>query len=154
VEIFAEAAQRVREATGIVTVLVTGPLYEGTVNEDRGVIVRRSMSPERFVDLMHDAELLSIGGGSSVGQAVAMRRVVVAVPLGGSDQQDRVARYAGMGLVEACRPDARELARVVEDLLADRERCRSMIERARSLRIQNGLDTALHRLSLLLAQES
>jgi hypothetical protein len=112
------------------------------------------MSPERFVDLMHDAELLSIGGGSSVGQAVAMCKVVVAAPLGGSDQQARVARYAGMGLVEARRPDARELARAVGDLLADRGRCRTMLARARSLRIRNGLDTALHRLSLLLAQDS
>lgn len=154
VEIFAEAARLVRQATGILTVLVTGPLYEGTVNEGPDVIVRRSMSPERFVDLMHDAELLSIGGGSSVGQAVAMRKLVVAAPLGGSDQQDRVAWYAGMGLVEACRPDARELARVVGDLVADRERCRTMLARARSLRIRNGLDTALHRLSLLLAQDS
>jgi hypothetical protein len=150
VEVYAEAARAVGQATGITTVLVTGPLYTGTVEEGPGLIVRRSLSPEQLVDLMYGADLLAIGGGSSVGQAVAMRKVAVASPLGGSDQQDRVARYAAMGLVDACGPDARELARAVERLLADHARRESMLERVRALEARNGLDTALHRLSLLL----
>jgi len=153
-DLYIEAAQRVSRESDLATVVITGPLHEGELGETPGVIVKRSLAPERLADLMHDAAILVLGGGSSVGQAIAMHKPLVASALGGSDQAERVSRYAEQGLLVSCAPEPSGLAESVLGLHADPARRRAMLERQSARSIRNGLETALDSLAELVRVDS
>jgi len=153
-EVFIEAARLVSEASDLATIVIAGPLHEGNLTGSPSVIVKRSLSPERLADLFHEAEILVIGGGSSVGQAIAMRKLIVASALGGSDQAERVARYAEQGLLDSCAPEPGPLADSVLALHGDEDRREAMRTRQAALPLRNGLDTALDSLADLLRGSS
>jgi hypothetical protein len=142
-EVFIEAARSVAEGSDLEAVVITGPLYKGALRESPGVTVKRSVSPERLADLMHAAEILVLGGGSSVGQAIAMRKPVVAAALGGSDQGERVARYDEQGLLVQAPPDPSRLATSVLSLYQDASRLQSLARRQALAPMRNGVDVAL-----------
>lgn len=153
-EVFIEAARLVSEATDLAAIVIAGPLHEGKLSDSPSVIVKRSLSPERLADLIHQAEILVIGGGSSVGQAIAMRKLIVASALGGSDQAERVARYAEQGLLDSCAPEPGRLAASVIALHEDEARRGAMRNRQAALPLRNGLDAALDSLADLLRGSS
>ena len=153
-EVFIEAARLVSEGSELATIVITGPLHEGKLTAAPSVIVKRSLSPERLADLIHEAEILVIGGGSSVGQAIAMGKLIVATALGGSDQAERVARYAEQGLLVSCAPEPDLLAGSVLALHGDEARRHAMRDRQAALPLRNGLDTALDSLAGLLRGSS
>jgi hypothetical protein len=149
-EVFIEAARLVSERSDLSTIVIAGPLHEGELNGSRSVIVKRSLSPERLADLIHDAEIVVLGGGSSVGQAIAMGKLTVAAALGGSDQAERVARYAEQGLLAGCAPEPHRLSESVLVLYGDEDRREAMRTRQAASPMQNGLDLALDSLADLL----
>jgi len=149
-DVFIEAAQLISQGSDLATVVIAGPLHEGELHDSPGVIVKRSLSPERLADLIHEAEIVVIGGGSSVGQAIAMRKLIVATALGGSDQAERVSRYADQGLLFSSAPESSRLAESVLALYPDSARCEAMRGRQAALSMRNGLDTAVDSLAELL----
>jgi hypothetical protein len=149
-EIFVDAARQVSEQSSLATIVVAGPLHVGELTVPPQVIVRRSLSPEQFADLMFLAEIVAIGGGSSVGQAIAMHKPVVATALGGSDQAERVARYAAQGLVASSDPEPGGIARAVLELHRDPSQQELMRTRQDGARMRNGLETALASLTDLI----
>lgn len=148
-DVFIEAAQRISEGSDLAAVVIAGPLHEGELIDSPGVIVKRSLSPERLADLMHEAEILVIGGGSSVGQAIAMRKLIVATALGGSDQAERVSRYAEQGLLLSSTPEPSRLAESVLGLYGDPARREAMLARQDDVAMRNGLETAVDSLTEL-----
>ena len=148
--VFIDAARRVSERSELATVVIAGPLHEGELGGAPGVIVKRSLSPERMADLMHEAEILVIGGGSSVGQGIAMRKLIVASALGGSDQADRVSRYAAAGMLVSSAPEPSQLAESVLTLCGDPVLQEAIRDRQAALPMRNGLDTAVESLAELL----
>jgi hypothetical protein len=149
-DVYIEAAQRVARESDLSTVVIAGPLHEGELGETTGVIVKRSLVPERLADLMHEAAILVLGGGSSIGQAIAMRKPIVAAALGGSDQTERVTRYAEQGLLVNCAPDPSALAESVLGLHGDPNRRQGLLQRQSALSMRNGLETAMDSLADLL----
>jgi hypothetical protein len=149
-EVYIEAAQRVSEESDLATVVIAGPLHEGELRETPGVVIKRSLVPERLADLMHGAEILVLGGGSSVGQGMAMHKPIVASALGGSDQAERVSRYAEQGLLVSCVPEPSPIAESVLELYGDAARRQAMLERLSALSVSNGLETAVDSLAELL----
>jgi hypothetical protein len=148
-EVFAEAAQSVVGSTGLSAVVLTGPLYTGAMTSREGLVIEHSLSPEHVVDLIHDAELVVTGGGSVVGQALALEKIVVATALGGSDQTARVRACADQGLIISCGSDANALSTAVMGLLSDAPQRAAIGKRVATLGMRNDLATAMNRLARL-----
>ena len=150
-EIFAEAAGRVREETGMATVLVQGPLYEGDAPPPPGVLVVKSLEPEQMIDLLAGAEVIACGGGDIIAQALANERPCVAADAGGLDQPDRIRGFAEAGLIEASPLDACELADRMSRLARDADHRGALGERVAASGLRNRVTDALDCLEPLLA---
>jgi hypothetical protein len=148
-EVFAAAARSVVGSTGLSAVVLTGPLYKGEMASREGLVIQHSLSPEHVIDLVHDAELVVTGGGSIIGQALALRKMVVATALGGSDQTARVRSCADQGLMVSCGSDADALAAAVTRLLSDPAQRAAIGERVAALGMRNDLATAMDHLARL-----
>lgn len=149
-EIWLDAARRVHAATGARCVAVMGPLYAGAAEGGADVVTLPSLAPAELCDLAHDAELLAIGGGSLLAQALALGRPCVASPAGGPDQARRIASCSRGGLVEAAATDPEAIARAVIGLWRDPERRGALRARAAEARVANALPQALEALARLL----
>jgi hypothetical protein len=88
-----------------------------------------------------------------VGQAIAMQKLIVATALGGSDQAERVSRYADQGLLFSSAPESSRLAESVLALYADQAGREAMRDRQAALSMRNGLDTAVDSLARLLRSQ-
>ncbi|MGI9590665.1 MAG: hypothetical protein ACR2P8_04795 [Myxococcota bacterium] len=150
-EIFAEAAGRVHEATGLACVVVLGPLYDGPTSGVADVIAVPALSPHEMIDLVSGAQLVACGGGGLMGQALATGRVCVAAPAGGSDQPGRIARCEEAGLLAASPLAADAIAERALALLADDERRAGIGQRIEQSGLRNGLPHALSLMEGLLA---
>ncbi len=148
-EIYSEVACELSSSTELKSVVVTGPLHTGRLDATSGVVAERSLSPEHMVDAMFGAEFVVSGGGSSVIQALAMRKPVVAAPLGGSDQRQRVRQFSAQGLIVPSRPDARHLGAAVLALARDRAQREALRRRVERVDLHNDLDLALRQLETL-----
>lgn len=153
-EIFIGVAEQVTEATGLRSVVVTGPLYTGSLAKTDRVIVERSLHPEHMADLMQGAALVAVGGGASLVQALALRKLVVAAPLGGSDQRGRVRRCAELGVLVESNPDRGSLAAAILTLLGGGPRRDELRRRVEALELHNDVERALGRLISLMGQRS
>jgi hypothetical protein len=153
-EIFAEAAGRAREATGLATVTVLGPLYAGEELCPPGVIVLESLEPDAMIDLLANAEVVACGGGDLTAQALTNRRPCVVAPTEGLDQPQAVRALEKEGLIEASPLGARELADRAIRLLRDADRRDSLCKRVEARGLRNGLTEALDRLGDLIASKA
>ena len=150
-EVFAEAAGDVAAKLGIRALVVMGPLYRGPLAEMPGAILVPSLSNTHMIDVIHDARLLVIGGGSLVAQALACQRVCVAVPAGGKDQEVRIRQLSNLGVLAAAELHADSMSRAVVQLLQDLDRYRAMQVRVQELGIRNGLPDVIAGLERLLS---
>ncbi|MFH1176955.1 MAG: hypothetical protein V1750_06070, partial [Acidobacteriota bacterium] len=148
--IFAAAAARVAAATGVQAVAVMGPSFSGAAAGSPGVRTLPSLPHEQLMDLLHDAHVAVINGGTTLTQALAQQRVCVTVPIA-SDQHLRVQRCARAGVVVPAGLDADELAATVTALLADSQRHQAIAARVAALGMENGVPKALASLERLLA---
>jgi UDP:flavonoid glycosyltransferase YjiC (YdhE family) len=94
------------------------------------------------MDLLHDAELVVTGGGATLLQALAQRKVCVAAPVAG-DQPERIRLCAERGLVQPVELAAEAIGRAVAALLADRPRRLAMIRALRRSGVRNELRDAV-----------
>lgn len=136
-EVFVEAAERIRAASGIECLCLLGPLYEGTAGGGT-VMTLKLVAQGRFVALMRRAQVVVCNGGHSLNQAMACGAVCVAAALGGDDQPGRIAAYAKAGLLRAAEPNAAALADAV---LAQLQSVQQQAVRARvaAYAVRNGL---------------
>ena len=104
-----------------------------------------------LVGLLHDAALAIVNGGSLMLQALAQCVPVVAAPIA-RDQDARIARSAGLGLLRAARLDASDIAGSAQALLADEHDCAAMRARQRDLGLRNGVHVAADAIARLLAE--
>ena len=149
-EIFAEAAGLVASETDLSVVTVMGPLHKGHLPSLPGVITVPSVSNQHMIDLIHDARLLALGGGSIVFQAIALRRVCVAAAIGGRDQNRRVHQLAQQGMIEAAEPTPTSLSHAILRLLNDRDRMHAIQARVDDSGVSSGLSMAMDAIERLL----
>mgnify|MGYP002028823453 CR=1 FL=1 len=149
-EIFAEAAARISQETGIRCVVVMGPLYPGDLPEYEGVVVLSSLPEFELIDLMSNARLVVCGGGDIVSQSLALGRVCIAATTGSKDQLDRIRKFSGLGLVQAAETDVESIGGAVISMLED-EACFEKIQRrVLDAKVENGLPKALEAIGELL----
>ncbi|MDB5988586.1 MAG: hypothetical protein JWR16_3639 [Nevskia sp.] len=136
-EIYLSAAEQIAAETGLECLTLLGPLYEGSARGTR-TLTTKTVSPSQFIDLMRCARLLVCNGGHSLTQAIACGVVCIAAPLGGGDQEGRIAAYKAVGLVQGCAPTA---AAIVEATLAllDPETYRRQRMRVVAEKMVNGI---------------
>lgn len=143
--VFAEAAGRVAAREGIAVQVITSG---AAVGDDAGREPHGEPGVERIPGLQQGALIARMrgaavvvtgGGGGTLPQALSVGAACVAVPLGGSDQQDRVRHLAERGWCVAAEPSAESLAAATTALLADDGQRRQIRERLAVLGLRNGL---------------
>lgn len=149
-EIFANAAGLVAAAMPVKVVLVLGPGYRGDAGRLPGVIRIPSLSHGEMSDLVHDADLLAINGGTTMTQALALNKPCIAVPIA-EDQPPRVRRCAKKRLVVHGTLDADAICGEVLNLLDDPGRRGELIARVTALGLTNGARLAADALERLVA---
>jgi hypothetical protein len=148
--IFGRAALDVHHATGRPVVWVRGPNYAGEGLNSTGIVQLDAVPPEQMMDLLANARLAVVNGGSLLLQALGTNTVTIAAPIAG-DQPQRIAACVRLGLAVACRLRAEELSAAAVELLADTSRCDSMRDRMRQLALGNGAQQAVAAIGRLFA---
>lgn len=150
-QVFAQAAQRVVAATDSSAIVVTGPAFQGETATVPGVKVLRAVSNARMIDLIHDASLVAVNGGTTLTQALAHRRVCVAAAVA-NDQPRRVRRCHELGLLEQSPLEAIPIGDAIVALLQDPERQEAIRRRVEQIGLTNGLPRAVEALNRLVRE--
>lgn len=109
-EIFHDAAQRLRQASGLRAVVVMGPQYRGDIKSDPDVVVIPSLPTTALGALLARARLAVIGAGNMLSsQALAAGLPLVLTATGGRDQPRRIRKLKKRDDVSAARLDAEAL---------------------------------------------
>lgn len=148
-EIFAEAASIVAQKSGKKCIAVMGPNYNGRLPEHDGVILVPAFANDEFIELIHDAEILVIGGGSIIAQGLANKKVCVAIPTAG-DQHARIQKAEELQVIVSSDLDGKDISKAVLMLLEDKKCYKRLQEKVNTLNIKNGLPDAIQAVSLLL----
>ena len=144
---FQEAARRL-SATGALCVVVGAPA--ATAAPD--VLCLPRLPQGQLLALMGRAQLVIANGGATLLQAIACGIASVAVPIA-KDQPRRIAHCVAAGVTRAARLDPEDMARIAAALLADEPARLAMTERARALKLADGLAVAVEALAELLPAE-
>lgn len=111
-EILHEAAQRLRQASDLRSVVVMGPQYRGDTMSDPDVLVIPSLSTASLGALLARARLAVVGAGNMLSsQALAAGVPLVLTPTGGRDQPRRIRKLKKLDGVSAARLDAEALCK-------------------------------------------
>jgi hypothetical protein len=102
-----------------------------------------------LADLMQNASLVVVNGGSTLLQALGMGRACVAAPIAG-DQSDRIRRCMQAGIVVAAPLDAEAIRTAAEALWRDSPRRAALAARVCDLRLADGVERAVGALERLL----
>jgi hypothetical protein len=141
-EIFGRAAIRVQQATGKPVVWIRGPNYAGDGLNSGGIVQMDAVPPGQMMDLLANARLAIINGGSLLLQALGTGTIAVAAPIAG-DQPQRIEACVRLGLAAGSGLDVEELSARAVELLADIPRCDSIRDRTRQLSLGNGAQQAV-----------
>ncbi len=137
-DIFAAAASIVSDKTGVCCVVLMGPNYPGKAPEIPGVITLVSVTNYHFIDLLYDADLVVVGGGSSLAQCLAERKLIVTAPAA-ADQAERIDAAKSIGVVMAVDTDEQILAGAVIRIYYDKGKQGSLMSLVSELDLNNGL---------------
>jgi hypothetical protein len=151
-EIFAEAAGRVHQRTGLACATVLGPLYAGHPRRQTGVTLIPSLAPARMIELLSAAKVVACGGGVTSVQALALGRLCVAADTGGADQPGRLEAFERAGLLRSVPLEASALAEATALVLHDPQVGERMRIALASMGLRNGLPRALDALGALLGR--
>lgn len=135
--VFADTAAEVASCTGQQCVVIMGPNYPGELPMLPNVITLKAVENTHFIDLLHDAEMLVIGGGSSLAQGIAERKIILAAPAA-ADQAKRIGTAVAAGLVQQVNTVADEMAEAVVMLQADSNKKQQLLTAIDSLDLKNG----------------
>jgi hypothetical protein len=149
VDIFLEAAQIVTERIGVTSAVLSLTAPESRIPENDGVRYISLLDNREFMALVDYCSLCVMGGGSVISQVLACGKTGVAVPIGRLEQNNRVDACRRLGTVVASPPEPMAMAQRVIDLYRDTERKETMIARAATLGIVNGVNLAIRALEEL-----
>lgn len=144
--IFADAARRISEGTGLKGVVVCGPTFTGELPTDAGLIVHRAVPAQTLLGLISAARMAVIGGGDLLTQTVALGIPAIAAPMA-SDQASRIDAFAGQGLCLKAPPGERELAETAISAWSD-GRLSAVVDRMAKGGVTNGWDKVIERIEL------
>jgi len=147
-EIFARAAIEVMGRTSLKCVWVKGPNYTGTTYDNSGLVVLGALGSHQLIDLLADAELAVINGGSLLLQSLALRVPAVAAPIAG-DQPARIAACVRERVAVGAELDAQSLASAAAAVLLDTQRLQQLRQRLAEANFGNGADQAVDALTRL-----
>lgn len=150
-EAFVETAEAIHARTGLECLTLLGPLHEGEPTNRLRTHSLRAVTQAQFLALMRRARLVVTNGGGSLHQALACGAATVVAPLGGSDQPERIGKYAAAGLVRAAEPQAAALAAAALALLEDDAQLNALRARVAALSVVNGIPMMCVRLAAMLA---
>lgn len=143
------AAVRIRAATGLTCIVITGANAPEPSTSHDGVCTVAALSNGELMDLMTAAHVAVVNGGSLLLQTIANGVPAVAVPVAG-DQSGRIQKCAALGLVI---PSALDTAVIERDVLAlvQDESARTRLRRAmKTLDLKNGATAAVDALVRLM----
>ncbi|MBA4284321.1 MAG: hypothetical protein C0434_02160 [Xanthomonadaceae bacterium] len=133
--VFAVAADAVARASGARVLIIGGerPFVDSPLD------LLPPQPQAALMRLVQRATLVVTGGGHLLHQAMSLGVPTVTLPLGGSDQGERIGRYADCGWTLAVAPEPAAIAPATLALLGDEGRRRQMRERLAVLGLRNGL---------------
>lgn len=147
--LYLAAADQYSRATGQRAVVITGP-GSNVPTREHVLPVIRQLPPQAFVNSLAGCSLAVTGGGSLIGQALALNRPLVAAPLGGSDQQLRVRDLAAAGVLLAASAQPDELAAQAIRMHRDGDLAAGCAKARQALQIEPGLPRMLDHIAELL----
>jgi len=137
-EIFARSAGKIAEKTGLKCIAIMGPNYSGNLPCIPGVITIKAIANYFFIDLLNDAELAVIGGGSSIAQGLALKKICITAPAA-SDQEKRIDAASKQQLVIPAKADVDDIRDKVLKVLDDQRLRDSIQSNVNELNLTNGL---------------
>ena len=149
-EVFAEAARLAARETGMQTIALYGPQYQGRIPEIPGVITHHGLNAPGLINLMYGAQVIGTGTGSIAMQALALKLPGAFALTGGSDQPARHRLIGQLQLGLPVETTAQALCNGVVRLCNDhqlRELCQANIK---ALGLKNDLPVAISALESLL----
>lgn len=99
-----------------------------------------------LAELMREARLIVVNGGSTLLQAIASGAACLAVPIAG-DQRERIRRCVAAGVAVDAPRSAPEIVAKSKALLDDESSRAALAQRAQSLALADGVEVALSALS-------
>jgi UDP:flavonoid glycosyltransferase YjiC (YdhE family) len=138
-----QAAQAVFAATGVPSILLCGPNANRLPAASAACAVVRSVPNAALVALLERATLVLCNGGYTLLQAVALRKVTLALALQG-DQQRRIDRLLRCDATQSTTVSA--LAQDLIALLKSPEQQAARIKATHASGVENGLTNAIRRL--------
>jgi len=148
--LYLAAAEHYVQATDQPAVVISGAGSEAP-GPEHDLPVIRQLPPQAFVNALAGCALVVTGGGSLLGQALALDKPVVAAPLGGSDQHARVRDLAATGALLASSARPEELAAQAIRLYGDADLAAATAQARRALNLEPGLPRVLECIARLLA---
>ena len=148
-EIFARAAEIVARKSGVRCVAVMGPNYRGPLNNVEGVTLIPSLANDEFIELIHDATMVVVNGGSTLVQALANKKVCVAVPTA-ADQPDRISKAKATHIIESADLNEQDISTTALILMGDLAQFNLLHRNVRASSIENGLQAAMKSISMIL----
>lgn len=140
-EVFADAAKQVAASTDKRCVVVMGPNYAGELLADEQLQMIKALPIQQFINLLAQAEVAVINGGTLLIQALANQVLSIAVPVG-ADQPPRIAACAEQGMVQAAELDADDIAQQTLQLVDDESAQARLLQAIQTHEIRNGLPIA------------
>ncbi|MCK5438688.1 MAG: hypothetical protein KAI97_02030 [Gemmatimonadetes bacterium] len=147
-QIFTEVADRVSASTGVTCLVVSGPNYRETHPDNPRIKIVPTVSSTEMIDLIHDAHLLVINGGTTLVHGLAHEKVCITVPLA-HDQRRRIKRCKRRELVVAAQLNTDDLCRSIISILDDSDRYLAIQRRVNALEVTNGASRAVEALERL-----
>lgn len=90
IEVFYQAAKELN-SPDLQHIVVTGANYQGSLTATENMLLVKSLPNEQLMTLIQHARLVVCGGGDMMGQAIVLRKNLVAVPVA-KDQPPRIAK--------------------------------------------------------------
>lgn len=134
---FAFAAAKLAKSTGLTCVMIYGSNYPETLPDLDGVIAIKQVDNSEFMALLEAAKINVIAGGDSLLQALALKKVCVAVPVS-KDQPARIKRCMSAHAIVSAELDQESMVRETQALLTG-EQFEQLHARIKSLGMENGL---------------
>ncbi|HEY3850647.1 MAG TPA: hypothetical protein VGL87_06750 [Steroidobacteraceae bacterium] len=132
-----------REGVAVRYVGPVGPAGAGTMQARSPHFLPMGSLPQaELAQLMRDARLIVVNGGSTLLQAIACGAACVAVPIAG-DQRERIRRCVAAGVAVEAPLAAAEILSRSQALLRDESLRAELARRARGLALGDGIAVAL-----------
>lgn len=145
-ELFLEVGRQLSRRLGLRS-LVIGPPAAASDPRTRCIPWLENAA---LMGLMATARLNVVGGGSLVGQAIALDSPTLAVSFGRKDQDRRVQRLLEQGVLASAPPRADEMVAAAVSLLESPQAMERQLERRQAFGVSNGVPRAMAAFARLL----